>query len=152
MNISRTRDKKAISKILRHPKVFKWLGDDLSPDNYSPHTEDPIIYLIDENKTAVIRIDPMNGITCNVHIAATPKMWGKTQEFAETATGWLFKHTRFTKVIAMVPDFNRLAIRLAGKIGMQQEGIITKSFLKNWKAHDLVLFGLCKHSGGIENG
>lgn len=144
MIISRTRDKKVISKILRHPKVNPWLVDDLSPINYSPVIHESIIYLVDDKKTGVTRFDPMNGICCQAHIATVPDMWGKAVEFSKLSIEWIFKHTGYQKIVAMIPEYNRLAIRVARMVDMKQEGNITSSFLKDWKLHSLIIFGLDK--------
>jgi len=145
MHVSRTRDKKAILKIINHNKVRKWVVDDLSPDNYTPFMHESVIVLMDDEKLGMIRIEPMNGICCQVHIATKPKMWGHAVEFGQLAKEWLFKHTRYQKVVAMVPAYNRLAIRVCRKIGFKQEGVIERSFLRNWELHDWIVFGLNKN-------
>ena len=148
MHVSRTRDKKAILKIVNHHKVRKWCVDDLSPDNYTPNMHESIIYLIDESKTGVVILEPINGMCCQVHIATMPKMWGKAVDFGIAAKEWLFKNTRYQKVVAFVPEFNRLAVRVCKKTGFLQEGVIKKSFLRNWELHNLVIFGICKREEG----
>jgi len=150
MLVSRTRDKKSISKVLRHPKVWPWIIDDLTPDNYTPMVQENVIYLTDETKMGVIRVDPMNGICGSVHIAVRPELWGKSLEFGESAKAWVFKHTRYMKLVAMIPDYNRLAIRLAKKLGFEYEGSMKLALLKNWELRDVVLYGLCKE--GVKNG
>ena len=144
MFISRTRDKKTILKVLKHPKVWPWISDDCSPENYTPLLQENVIYLTEESKMGIIRIDPMNGICGSVHISTRPELWGKTVEFAEAARAWTFKHTRYVKLVAMVPSYNRLALRLIKKLGFECEGTIKKSLLKNWELHDVILFGLNK--------
>jgi len=145
MNISRTRDKKAILKILKHPDVNHWVTDDLSPENFTPIIHDAIIYLMDDKKTGVIRIEPMNGICCQGHVATLPEMWGQSVEFARLAVAWIFKATRYMKIVGMVPEYNQRALEWAKASGMMQEGVITKAFLKDMKLHNLIVFGLCKH-------
>jgi RimJ/RimL family protein N-acetyltransferase len=148
MHVSRTRDKKAILKIVNHYKVRKWCVDDLSPDNYTPIMHDSFIYLVDDDKTGVIVVEPMNGICCKVHIATRPEMWGKAVEFVMSAKAWLFKNTHYLKVVALVPKYNRLAVRVCRKTGFAQEGVITKAFMRNWDLHDWIVFGLNKVAEG----
>ncbi len=99
---------------------------------------------MDETKAGVIRIDPMNGITCCMHIAALPEMWGKTKVFVQDVIRWTFTNTGYMKVTAFIPVDNKLAIKLARDVGMVQEGILTKSYLRNWKVLDQIIFGLYK--------
>lgn len=48
------------------------------------------------------------------------------------------------KITAMIPRFNRPACHLAGAVGMQREGVITKAFLRNGQLVDLLVFGVEK--------
>jgi len=133
-----------IQGILTHPKVRDWLTDDNSSFNYEPVIHPQIIYLVNKEHTGVIRIDPLNSMTCSVHIATTPELWGKGAEFALEALTWGFKNTQYSKVVAIIPEYNERTIKLVQKIGFVKEGVITKSFLKRWKVHNQFLFGLYK--------
>lgn len=144
MKIYRSVDKEVIAKVLNHPKVFPFLTDDMSPQFYDPVISPHIMYLMNEGNTGVVRIDPINGVMCNAHIATTPEVWGDAVTFVKNALEWGFKNTRYMKVMAMIPEFNGHAISLAHKAGFVREGVLKKSFLKNWKLHDQILFGLCK--------
>ncbi|MDI6789395.1 MAG: GNAT family protein [Thermodesulfobacteriota bacterium] len=137
-------DKEDIAHILNHPRVYGWIIDIRSPKEYEPIIHESALYLMDETKAGVIRIDPMNGITCCAHIAALPGMWGKTKEFVKEAIRWGFANTGYMKATAFIPIDNKLAIKLARDVGMVQEGILTKSYLRNWKLLDQIIFGLCK--------
>lgn len=145
MNVSLTTDIEDIERIINHPQVTGWLKDDLSPDEVTPVIHESILYLMDENKHGVLRVDPLNGISCCVHIAALPEMWGKTHEFVDSSIQWIKKNTFYQKAIAMIPRYNKLSIRLAKAVGMKHEGTITKAFLKDWELHDLLIFGLSKY-------
>ena len=146
MIVSRTRDKKALAKIFNHPKVIDYLRDDFSPESYyMPKLHESVIYLMDDAKTGAVRAEPMNGICCQCHIATTPAMWGNAAEFASMVIEWIFKHTRYMKIVGMVPEYNTRTIQLVEKIGMKKEGVITKSFLKDFKLNDWHIYGIEKH-------
>ena len=81
MIIKRSLDKEAISKVFNHPQVFPFLPDDISPAFYDPVIHPQVMYLMDEEDRGVVRVDPVNGITCSVHIATTPDMWGDALHF-----------------------------------------------------------------------
>ena len=140
-----TTDKELISKILNHPKVYKWITDDCSPKVYEPIIHPSIIYLTDETKKWVIRIDPINGICCQVHTTLLPEVWGLGVEIVREAIRWGFANTRYMKITTTIPVFNRLAIKLTKDSGFTKEGLIKKSFLKNWKLYDQELWGLTKN-------
>ena len=133
-----------ISRIINNPKIYKWISDDLSPEVYTPVINSAILYLMNKEKTGVIQITPMNGVTGQVHTSVSSELWGKSAEFVKEATQWLFSNTRYLKVIAFIPTYNRLTIKLAADCGMKKEGLIEKSFLKNWKLWNQEIWGLAK--------
>lgn len=142
MDILNTRDLELITKIVDHPKVkgMMWGYSGLKP---GPAKTGPI-YLTNAAGTGVLRIDPLNEITCMVHIAALPELWGRVEGFCKAAIHWGLEHTAYTKVIAVIPEYNRLAVRLCLRCGFTQEGLIKKSVLKGWSYYDQVLLGLTK--------
>ena len=133
----------AVAKIINHPRVYDHLTDDLSPEVYVPDSSR--IYIINEEATGVIRLDPLTGTCCLVHIAAMPELWGKTKEFVREVIEWGWANTCYSKAQSLTPVFIPLAIRLAKSCGFKQEGILKKSYLKNFKLYDQVLLGLSKY-------
>jgi len=89
--VNRTTDMKAVSHIVNHPRVIGWVTDDLSPDVYVP--DETALYIMNSEKTGVIRVDKINGITCQVHTAALPQLWGRTKDFVVEAIEWAWKNT-----------------------------------------------------------
>jgi RimJ/RimL family protein N-acetyltransferase len=148
LHLYRTRNKADIRKILEHPEVRPWLIDDLTPDDYQPNITDDIIYLINKEKTGVIRVDPMNGICCQGHLATLPEMRGHASEFTRSAIDWVFKNTRYQKIVTMVPDYNVKTLRVCEKVGMEREGELKKSFLKDWNLYSMIIFGISKSKEG----
>lgn len=120
------------------------LTDDKSSKNMDIEVNPTVLYLTDEKEQGIIRIDALNGITGSVHIATIPEMKGRAYKFAEEAKEWVFKNTQYMKIVAMVPVFNNLTINLAKRVGFKEEGVLKKSFLKNWKLHDQLILGLSK--------
>lgn len=141
MDVYKSNDLKAVARIMNHSKVYKIISDDLTPDLIVP---EDAIYIMNDKKTGVIRVNSINGTSCSVHISTMPSLWGRADEFVLSALGWGFSNTIFTKVIAMIPEYNRLAIRMCLKCGFDIEGLISKSVLKNWKYYDMTLLGLTK--------
>lgn len=142
--ISRTTNKKDIARVINHPKVYEMVSDDLSPKPYVPAEGN--IFLMDDKKLGVVELDSINGITCMIHIATMPKLWGKADGFINEVLSWIFTNTSYMKIIAFIPSFNRPTIRIAEKSGMEKEGCIKKSFLKNWRLWDQMIYGLTKES------
>ena len=140
-----TTDKELITKILNHPKVYKWITDDCSPKVYEPVIHPSIIYLTDETQSAVVRIDPMNGICCTVHFALLPEAWGRGLEIVKEAIEWGFLNLRYVTIVAIVPMYNRLIIKIMRSCGFIKVGVLEKSFLKSWKLWDQEIWSLTKN-------
>jgi len=133
-----------ISKIINHPKVFEWLGDDLSVYPFVPVLNNTTLYVMNEEKTGLIIMEPLNGVTCQIHTAVLPELWGRADKFVKEVIAWCFINTLYQKAITYIPDYNRPAIQLAKRVGMEKEGRIRKSFLKKWKLRNQFIYGLTK--------
>lgn len=140
-----TTDKELIKSIFNHPKVYKLSSDDCSPEVYEPDIHPGVVFLTNEEKTGMVRIDQMNGICCQVHAAMLPKAYGRGAEFVRDTIRWGFQNTRYIKIVAIIPDYNRLIVKIVKKCGFTKEGVLRKSFLKNWKLHKQVIYGLTKN-------
>lgn len=135
-------DKKEIETMINSPEIYSWLIDDLSPEVYTP--PENAIYLSNEDRSGIIKLEMVNGVMGQVHIAALRKLLGRTGAFVKDALAWGFNNTTLMKVITFVPAYNRLALKLAQRSGFKEEGIMTKSFLKNWVLHDQYIYGITK--------
>ncbi len=142
--IKQCADTDVLSKIINHPKVKHWLTDNNSSKDHEPVVHPSIIYLVDDLNRGMVRVDPVNRSTCSVHIATTPEMWGSARKFAQDAVSWIFKNTLYVKIMALIPDYNKCAVKLVEDVGASKEGLLTRSFYKNWVFHDQIIFGLSK--------
>lgn len=136
-------NKAVIENIILHPKVITWLTDDNSK-HYDVVIHPQIYYLVNEANTGVIRVDPMNSVTCSVHIATLPELWGNGHAFVQEALDWGFANTLYQKIVGIIPVYNEKVIKLVKDFNFKQEGVLTKSFLKNWVLADQLIFSLNK--------
>ena len=150
--IVRCTDAEDIERIVNHSEVYKWVAEDCSPKPYEAVMHSSLIYLTDETKAGIIRLDPLSEVCCRAHIALLPDMWGEGRNFVKEAMKWGVVNTRYVKVVAIIPVFNIRTIKLVENCGFKKEGLITKSFLKDWELHDQILYGITKNeiNGGAE--
>ena len=141
--ITRATDMEAVARIFNHPKIYRWVSDDSSIPPYVPDPSQ--VYLMNDEGNAVVKIDQLNGVTCMVHIATLPELRGRTKAFVEECIEWVFRNTTFSKITSLAPECNRAAVVFGKRCGFKVEGKITKSFLKDWKMYDQILFGLSKY-------
>lgn len=79
-----------------------------------------------------------------IHGGILPEYYGHGVEICLHMGKSLFYGSPCLKIVAIIPEFNKLMINCLKKIGMKQEGIITKSFKKWMKLHDQIIFGMTK--------
>jgi RimJ/RimL family protein N-acetyltransferase len=143
--VERTTDMELISMILNHPKVYDLITDDASVPPCVPNMNN--LYLTNETRNGILTASHVNGITCEVHIAVLPELWGRATGFFKECIAWGFENTRYMKVIGFTPVYNRAAISLAKRCGFKEEGRLKDSFLKNWELHDQIVFGISIYGG-----
>jgi RimJ/RimL family protein N-acetyltransferase len=136
-------DMNTVARIFNHPKVCDWITDDGSP---VPVVPDPsYLYIVNEERTGLAAISPLTSSTGIIHFAALPELWGKTLDVAREAIAWVFNHTQYVKIIGFTPECNRMALVFGKRCGFKEEGIIEKSFMKNWTLYDMIVVGLSKY-------
>lgn len=112
-------------------------------------------YLIDDpnniialpNKRCVIVAYPLGSLTTyQVHIGVDPEGRGKEAVgAAKEAIKWFFDNYPSThKLVAYIPTTNRLSQVFASLVGMRREGVCMKSFLKDGRLIDQVVYGLSR--------
>ena len=144
MKIERTYDSEYITSIVTHQKCWDACSDDSACDPllYFPSL-DPAFHWLKAGDCGLFMYAPHNMITYEVH-TMLPNAHGKAVECAIDAGKWMFEHTQCERIITNVPIFNKLALRLSLKVGMNIIGINEKSFMKNGIACDQTLLGISK--------
>lgn len=132
-------DEKKLARIINHPDVSPWLVDD-----FQVVIHPSVIYLMNEEETGFTRTDPLNSVICSGHICVLPELRGAAIEFLWEAVGWFFKNTWYQKIVVFIPVFNERTIGFVRKFGFTQEGLLTKSCLKDWKLYDQIIFSVNK--------
>ena len=153
LNIRKTTDESLIYDCVTHPKNWNAVTDDGAPypELYFPDISARNIWLevVDDKKSLGVFLAEPHGVACRVaHSALLPSAHGVGAEVSKLAMQWLFDNTDCMRIIAWIPEYNRLAIRMALDSGLRQCGINEQSFLKNNNLYDLLLFGISKKAQG----
>jgi len=85
---------------------------------------------------------PWSSVCLQIHGGINKRFWGKGVEICTALGMFLFTSSPIVKIVAIVPEFNRLMRRCLVKTGLTQEGIVAKSFMKNMKLHDQYVYGV----------
>ncbi|MCK5616740.1 GNAT family N-acetyltransferase [Candidatus Pacearchaeota archaeon] len=129
-----------IMRIANHKRVKKYICDDF---NQELVIDSQSKYLVFDDK-GFVSISPINHICYNMHVALMPELWGQAREIGTSAIKFIFTNTVCQKLVAFIPAYNRLTIKLVKDCGAKREGIIKESFSKGFKLHDQIIYGLSK--------
>lgn len=149
MEVYRTNDLDYVRSVLTHPKIWRHIVDDGNglPDEFNVPDSDSIYWLVpnDGSDLGVFMVHPVNNFMFEVHTALLPEAYGdKAKIAAKKLIEWVFENTQCLKLITHVPEYNRLAYKFALNAGMKEEGLITKSFMRNGKLIDQYVLGIGK--------
>ena len=146
MIFEQTDDSEFVTRCLTHPSVWR-MGSDDSMTGINPG----LFFVQKNNKLwlkagdhGVLMGDQRNLVTYEVHVALLPGARGQAVDICIGAMRWMFSNTKAQRLNASIPEYNKLALRLASKVGMELMGINKKSFLKNGKLFNQYLYGISK--------
>lgn len=145
-------DFKEIAAILTHPEINRWISDDhFIPESPSACEElirmfgDHVLIKKGSEPMGSFSFIPRNSIMAEIHSAILPQFRGQNSaDAARIAFNIAFRELEYEKIITWCPVDNPAALHLARKVGMKDEGIVTKSFYRNGVLVDQVLLGITK--------
>lgn len=148
--IERTENMDLVRESMTHKLIYPHISDDGSPtrQEFVPIQNPLIIYLHafdDLGSLGIFMLHPHNTICYEVHTCLNPRSWGnKSREAAINGRKWMFENTKCGRIITNVPEYNVAAKKFSEDCGMVQFGINEKSFLKNGKLYNQLMFGISK--------
>lgn len=140
MIVERTYDEDYIYRCITHPTVWQSGINDLNlidPEFFFPPIGDEFVYLRLGDYGLFVGIQKYD--QCDVHFALLPNAIRKAYSLSETAMNWAFDNLECKTLIASVPEYNRLALKIANKL-MNPAGINKQSFLKDGILFDQHLY------------
>lgn len=151
MVYQRITDYGTIRALITHPTQYKHAGDDYSPpvEDFQVN-EDPRIWYVaasiadDWKPLALFTFLPQNTICYEIHACVLPEAWGWSEWILRGALAWMFENSPALRIVASIPDSNRLAGKLAHDAGMKVYGENRASYMKGGKLRDQILYGISK--------
>jgi RimJ/RimL family protein N-acetyltransferase len=58
----------------------------------------------------------------------------------------MFENTTAQRIVGAIPAYNRLAVQVVKRAGMEQYGLNPGSFMKHGKLEDQILYGISKEA------
>ncbi len=150
ITIQETRDFGIIRSILTDPSVYESSRADgaLAPAEFKPCEHEGVWYALVLRESAPVGVwmlVPHSAICYEIHTALLPVVRGKDAVIAaQLMKQWVWDNTPCLRLITNVPAFNRRTAMFCRIVGMKQFGLNEKSFMKNGRLHDQLMFGISK--------
>jgi RimJ/RimL family protein N-acetyltransferase len=146
VTFERTHDMCFVASVYTLPRVWPWIGDDYAPEpwTFQPNNDPRIVYLFcrEEELVGLFTFLPQNTVCWEGHIILLPRRKTRGHVILRGALDWMFENTSAQRITGSIPAYNRLTVKLVQRAGMTQFGVNPKSFQKNGRLEDQVLFGL----------
>jgi len=124
----------------------------LSDDSGELETKGRFIGVFDDATLAgAFLIKPWNEHCFEFHGGVGKEYWGKGAQVCDLAGRAVFYATPCLKIVAIVPEFRRPMIACLKRIGLKEEGRITKSYLKWSRLHDQIVLGITKTESRVKD-
>ena len=138
-------DRRLIRETMLHPRLFDSIRDDQSPTAEEFHVElsgSCFIGVYDDWGAyfGLFGLRPQTGVCWELHCCLLPSAWGRTTVISRQFLEWALANLPLKRIVAAVPDFNRLAMKLAHNSGMLEYGYNARSFEKDGVLHGMTLF------------
>ena len=148
--IKRTFDGELIREIMTRPDIWETITEDgQNVDDYFPECEgDCWLAVSDDNLTVgLYNLHPMNGVTLEAHIQMLPE---HRLDYARPSVNHFYRWFRdecpkqYQKLIVKIPSLYPNVKKFVSEFGLELEGTLTKSHLKNGELADTWLMGITR--------
>jgi RimJ/RimL family protein N-acetyltransferase len=153
VTFARTRDFELVRAVLTHPSQYRMASEDgtPTPQDWRPNEHELIWYVearLCKDVIGIFTFIPQNAVCYEIHAAVLPSAWGEQSSAAlRGVIAWMFANSEARRIVASIPEYNRLAIRLSRAAGMKHYGTNPSSFQRGGALHDQHLTGIsCPHS------
>lgn len=115
-------------------------------DDWQPSPDDVWLqFSVDGERVAAYRLNAMNSSTFELHAQVIPKYRKLyTQAISDACHKWLLANClpHIKKFVAFIPSKYKNVISYAIKSGWNEEGVITKSYIKSGILYDIHIMGI----------
>jgi len=105
-----------------------------------PETTAIIAYV--DGQTAGLFLLDGGRVSPEVHFCLLPHVWGKSEAIARAFLAWIWKQTTYEMLVGPVPAYNRLALKLATRVGFKHATTKRNAVLRHGKPYDLLYLTL----------
>lgn len=141
-------DAALIESAVKHPRIWPHVHDDgtADPEAFNPFASNALwlaAYSSGEFMGCFM-YHAHNSTTMEMHTCLLPKAWGASDLYARKSVEWIFANTPCRRIITNVPDGNKLAERLAKRVGFVEFGYNPNSIQKGGRLVGQKMLGISK--------
>lgn len=137
-----------IRRLLTDMRCYRRIINDSAPpvDAFQVGPFPDVVYVVASTGWGPLAVFLMIGKIpheAEIHFSMTPAAWGQSERVAKAFLEWVWRETSVNTLIAEVPSYNSLALRLAKLVGFQDAGM--RKFYagkKHGKYFDLIVLTL----------
>jgi RimJ/RimL family protein N-acetyltransferase len=151
VTFERTRDFARVRAVLTDSTQYAMAGDDSAPPacEFRPNEDPRIIYIAVKHESGavvgIVTLIPQNAVCFELHAALLRPLWGtRSREALRGAVEWAWRETPARRIVAAVPEYNRLAVKLAMQSGFEPFGWNRGAFLKGGQLHNVLHLGVSR--------
>ena len=145
MQLEQTEDLALVERIIRDPAVYPHVSDDDSPPAAEFRAHPELVYVAVRDYAGELLgcfvLMPHTRRLWEVHTCLLPIARGRGLAAARELLAWVWQHTDCERLITQVPDYNRLALKLAERAGLEQYGRNPRAWLRGGELVDLIQLG-----------
>ena len=143
----RTYDYELVRAILTDPAIYPHIGDDFAPapEAFEPLSDSRVWWVVARDCGEILGLFlfiPQSRVCWECHVSMLPAAGRHAIAAGRAVIPWIREQTGCRRLVASIAETNPRAIRYAQACGFRVMGRNEKSFFKNGKLQDQVLFGL----------
>lgn len=147
MIVSRTMDADLVKSVCFVPQVWETIAEDgQTQEEWEPDmSEGWFIAEEHDDLVGLFNLHVKNCITLEIHPMILPGKRGRpAYQAVMSLWKYLVENTGYSKIVCFVPDIYRNVKLFAMSCGMKEEGLLTKSYLKNGTITDQWCLGITR--------
>ncbi len=150
MTFAPSHDYALIQSILADAKCYRRMVNDKAPDreDFRVRPKEGLRHILvyEQGKPVgvylLVNLDDSK--TAEVHFCLLPEVWGRAVPITESFLAWVWRNTTLQRLTAPVPDYNRLALRIARLVGFREYQVAEGAGTRRGSSFGLILMEMLR--------
>ena len=135
-----------VRELVADPRHWEIASDDFMQDGreeWQPATDSRVLYVAASDQQGAIGLYTLvchNAVMWEMH--CTQAFGSRAEQAARGLIQRMFETTQCRRIIALIPAYNRLAVRHAERCGLKRFAVNERSVMKHGELHDQIFLGI----------